>query len=467
MRILVAIASHGTRNDQYLSRLIEEYQSMPYSVDIVVLSNIRKPVPAGVDLLVGLPTRDPWSLPFGHKKLFADHVEEYDLFIYSEDDMLITQTNLESFLRASAILDPDEIPGFLRVEKDPQGSINYPEVHGHFHWDPKSVRIRGQHTFAFFTCEHSACYVLTREQLKRAIESGNFVVEPHKGKYDLLCSAATDPYTQCGLEKVICISQIDDFLVHHLPNKYIGTRFGVDEAEFRRQIVALSRMGTNGHGSIPLFNTETRVENGKYSKDYYEPARQELDTLIPHNVRTVLSIGCGSGATELGLAKRGLQVTAIPLDPLIPGEELRQRVEVISTDFFTASKGLKDRKFDCLLLLNVLHLAPDPARLLSSLSAFLSAQSVAIALVPNMRQISAFWRRPKQGVLPRRAMDFEKFGVQFSSHRTARQWFREAGLTVYKTLDVLEPRTERITRLMFGMTAQVLGSEFFALAKLR
>src|ERR1700677_2559706 len=231
MKILVAIASHGTRNDQYLSRLIEEYQSMSFSVDIVVLSNIRKPVPAGVELLVGLPTKDPWSLPFGHKKLFADRAEEYDLFIYSEDDMLVTQTNLESFLRASAILEPREIPGFLRVEKDSVGKVNYPEMHGHFHWDPESVRVRCGDTFAFFTCEHSACYVLTREQLKRAIESGYFLVAPHKGKYDMLCSAATDLYTQCGFEKLICISHINDFLVRYLPNKYIGTRFGVDETE--------------------------------------------------------------------------------------------------------------------------------------------------------------------------------------------------------------------------------------------
>ena len=32
--------------------------------------------------------------------------------------------------------------------------------------------------------------------------------------------AASNIYTKSGLEKVICISHFDDFLIHHLPNKY-------------------------------------------------------------------------------------------------------------------------------------------------------------------------------------------------------------------------------------------------------
>src|ERR1700688_3328102 len=156
-KLLVAIASYGTSNDRYLARLIEEYRSMSYSVDVVVLSNIKKPVPAGVELVVGLPTKDPWSLPFGHKKLFADRVEKYDLFIYTEDDTLITEKNIASFLRASEALPPNEIPGFLRVEKGSKGQLILADVHAHFHWDPRSVRTRGEHTLAFFTCEHSAC----------------------------------------------------------------------------------------------------------------------------------------------------------------------------------------------------------------------------------------------------------------------------------------------------------------------
>src|SRR5579864_6254290 len=206
MNILVAIASYGTTHDQYLNRLIAEYRSMRHRVDIVVLTEAPKSMGPDVEVKVGLPTKDPWSLPFAHKQLFADRVNDYDLFIYSEDDHLITEQHVEAFLNASKVLPETEIAGFLVIEKAQGGKLNFCGFLAHFHWDPASVRSRGNQMFAHFTNEHSACYMLTQAQLRRAILSGGFLVGPHQGKYDLLCSAATDPYTQCGFTKVICIS---------------------------------------------------------------------------------------------------------------------------------------------------------------------------------------------------------------------------------------------------------------------
>ena len=174
--------------------------------------------------------------------------------------------------------------------------------------------MRGESEFAFFTNEHSACYALTRAQLRRAIDSGGFLVAPHEGKYDLLCTAATDPYTQCGMKKLICISRIEDFLVHHLPNKYVGTTFGVDDHEFRRQVDILSRTCGNGHPPTSLFPTETKLKHARHSKNYYEPVSEELYSLIPSRARNVLSVGCGSGALEIRLVEMGVRVVAVPLD---------------------------------------------------------------------------------------------------------------------------------------------------------
>ena len=172
MKLLVAIASHGTNNDGYLARLVSEYRSMSFPVDIVVLSNLPKKVAPGVEVIVvDLNGKNPWSLPFPHKQVFADRKSEYDLFLYSEDDTLVTEKNIRAFLEVSAALPDNEIPGFLRYEQGHQGEENYPEIHGRFHWDPQSVSFRGGHTFAYYTNEHAACYLLTQEQLGRAIES--------------------------------------------------------------------------------------------------------------------------------------------------------------------------------------------------------------------------------------------------------------------------------------------------------
>src|ERR1700686_355548 len=121
LRILVALASYGTSNDHYLLRLVEEYRAMSFDGDIVILSNLKKQLAPDIETLVGLPNRNPWSLPFPHKKLFADRLEKYDLFVYSEDDMLITEKNLRAFLEISTTLREDEIAGFIRIEKGSNG----------------------------------------------------------------------------------------------------------------------------------------------------------------------------------------------------------------------------------------------------------------------------------------------------------------------------------------------------------
>ena len=127
---------------------------------------------------VGLPSNNARSLPFAHKKLFAENLDRYDLFIYSEDDIDITEAHIGAFLHVSKVLKPDEIAGFLRYEMDTAGSLWMSDVHSMFHWKPESVIHRGTLTFAEFTNEHAASYIMTQAQLRRAIASGGFCAPP-------------------------------------------------------------------------------------------------------------------------------------------------------------------------------------------------------------------------------------------------------------------------------------------------
>ena len=104
-RILVAIASYGHVNDRYLGQLLGEYRAMPFDIDIVVLCNIEKHLGPDIETRVGLPNKNPWSLPFAHKRLFAERARDYDVFVYSEDDTLITAAHLRAFLEATAELE--------------------------------------------------------------------------------------------------------------------------------------------------------------------------------------------------------------------------------------------------------------------------------------------------------------------------------------------------------------------------
>lgn len=466
-RVLVVLASYGTRNHQCLLQVVKEFQSMSFEVDIVVLSNIPKNVGQGVEVVVvDLHGQDPWSLPFSHKQVFANRLNDYDLFIYSEDDILIREKNLRAFLEVSAVLPEDELPGMLRFEGSSEAILNYPDVYGHFHWDPRSVVSRGPYTLAFFTNEHAACYVLTQEQLRRAIKSGGFLVGPHRGKYDLACTASTDPYTQCGCKKLVCISHLDDFLVHHIPNTYVGTRFGVNDAELHRQIQVLRQIGLNGCKSGSLFETETKLSRFYYSKDYYEPVRPEVISVIPKEARSVLSVGCGWGATECHLAEKGLRVAVVPLDAVIPGGAEAKDVEIIRGGLSDAVRKLAGRKFDCLFFSYVLHLVPDPIEVLSSFATLLSGGGVAIVVAPNTAAWAAAWKAMRGGGTSKDSFgSYERTGVQRVSRNALSRWFCASGMSVEKVQSLLRPRQQAMGRVVFAALHWWMADEFLAVAR--
>ena len=465
MRILVAIASYGIANDHYLSQVIQAYNAMPCKVDIVVLSNVTKDLPPGVSIVVGLPTRDPWSLPFAHKSIFADRVCDYDLFIYSEDDILITHENIQAFLRMTNVLPENEIAGFLRVEVGPDGRNYYPDVHAHFHWDSQRVRTTGDHTFAFFTNEHTACYMLTRQQLQRAIDSGGFLVRPHQGKYDLACTASTDPYTQCGFTKMICVSELQAFLVRHLPNKYVGTIYALEEEDFNRQLEVLWRIGHEGQTPLPPLTSETQLPCCVWSKSYYEPCRPEILELIPASTRSVLSIGCGWGATENRLVRSGIDVVGVPLDPVIAPCAAGRGVKIVTGSLETALGTLADQLFDCILILHILHLLRDPAAVLARLIRMLSPAGSLVLGMPTFHWLKLLcWQIQRRRGF-KNVGNYNRTGVHPISYGVVRRWLRTCGLVADTVSFNIPERRKFLTRLFLGRGGPWLADEMLMLCK--
>jgi SAM-dependent methyltransferase len=460
----VAVASYGTGNDAFLRQLLEEYRSMRFDVDVVIVSNIEKKCGPDVECIVGLPAKNPWSLPFAHKRLFAERRDQYDLFVYSEDDILITERQLRAFWEVTAVLQDDEIAGFVRIEKGANGSVTYPDAHDEYHWDPASVRSRSNYVVANFTNEHAACYILTQSQLGKAIKSGGFLVDPHEWKHDLLCSAATDPYIQCGFTKLIPISHLDDFTVHHLSNKYAG-KVGVSEAEMRAQVSAMLQLAEDACAPAPLLNTETKLWRRMYSKSYDEPRTEEVLSMIPPEARTVLSVGCGSGETECWLAERGLRVVAVPLDPVVCGRAAARGVEMVLGDFHVAKEKLHNQRFDCLLFLGVLHLARDPVEVLSLFRDNMSMKSLMIIQAPNMLCVPEIWRRIRNASRYRGLGNYGLTGTHFSSIGKVRDWCRKSGLRVERTVGMIHPRAKFLRGLPTGSVELSMSPNFVSVAR--
>jgi 2-polyprenyl-3-methyl-5-hydroxy-6-metoxy-1,4-benzoquinol methylase len=457
MKILVTIANHGTKNAAYLERLLQEYRSLPFEVHTVVLSDLPKNLGPEVEVVVGAPTKDPWSLPFGHKRIFADRADAYDLFIYSEDDTLITRKNIEAFLRVSAVLPDDRVAGFLRYEVGPAGKRTYSTVHAHFHWVPSSLETHGGFSCAYFSNEHAACYLLSRRQLKQAIASGGFLVPPHSERYDLLVTAATDPYTQCGFKKIICISHLEDFVIHHLPNQYLG-RMGLERVAFDRQVSALLDLKGKPYGERELFRTETHLYRSLGSKDYYEPRREDILRQMPGPAGRVLSIGCGWGATEEELLRRGNRVVAIPIDVVIGSCAQARGIETTAPDFEAAFQALAGEKFDCLLISEVLQFLPDPVRILERSGSLLAPGGVLTGSVANFDYLRV-WRLVLEGKIPwKHTRDYGQAGVHFSNRKRLSRWLKAAGFSRFRLFWTLEPKYLKKARAAGGMLDRFLAS---------
>jgi 2-polyprenyl-3-methyl-5-hydroxy-6-metoxy-1,4-benzoquinol methylase len=477
LKVLVAIANYGTGNEQYFRRVLEEYQGMEWETHIVVLSNIPKILGPDVEVVVGLPDRNPWSLPFAYKQVFFDRRNDYDLFIYSEDDNLITQRHIEAFLAASEILPEDQVAGFLRYEQDGDGNRYVSSVHHHFHWDPGSVETHGNHTFAYFSNEHAGSFILTQKQLARAIASGGFMARPREGRYGMLETAATDAYTQCGLRKMICISHLEDFLIPHLPNKYLG-RMGLELCEVKRQISALMEIAKGARPRTKLMEVETRVLHGRWSKSYYEPVSHALLSAIPETAKTVLSLGCGWGANEAELISQGKEVVAVPLDSVVAATAEAKGVQMVYDDFAGARKQLDGQRFDCLLISNILHLLEDPTGILASFSELLSERGSVVIQTPNFSYLPTVWFEFKSEPQFRHARAYESSGMHVTNMGIICDWFRRAGLTFEKVvwskpvrnlgstqLGLLPRCWQSMRQRFWAFAPRLLAIEFLAIGK--
>lgn len=222
LRVKVIIINYRADQLKYLHQVVSEYKGMArYQVDL----NIYTTVPLEYPHVLYLESEFPKSLPApGHqlpwpsRKEMAAEVDNYDLFIYTENDHLITEDNIEAFLEHSGCLQEGQVSGFIQYELDAAGKkilIVNP------YWD-KLTKERTSDTFQLRNV-HQGCWILLRKDLKRAIDSRGFLVGLHAGPYGGLEQAASDPYTQCGLTKVFptYYGLCERLLIHHLPNKYI------------------------------------------------------------------------------------------------------------------------------------------------------------------------------------------------------------------------------------------------------
>lgn len=240
--IIVVLVNYGEEQISYLEKVVNEFRSFArYDVTIIVNSNIPLSL-AGVDKVNVFELDNYQLLPLTCRRVIWENRNKFDLFIYGENDHFFKEEHIDNHLEYAKIMPKSRISGLIQYEEDETGKY-YPGYHFDFEWDFNSVEVYKGKKFAHFNNVHQATFILTKEQLLKVGKKINFLelvnentlfakikhkirkkfglkVE-RQNKYSVKCKVNTDIYLFGGMKKMICITDFEDNLIHHLPNLYI------------------------------------------------------------------------------------------------------------------------------------------------------------------------------------------------------------------------------------------------------
>jgi len=221
MKVLAVLVNYGEEQLQYLEQVVSELKSFKkYDVTVIVNSNIKLDIP-GIDYVNEIQLNDYQLLPLTCKQVLWHYRNDFDIFLFGENDHLFKEHHIDKYLEYTSILPENRIAGLIQYEENETGKY-YPAYHAHYDWDINSVEVYNRKKFAHFTNIHQATFILTQKQILKIGEIYDFTQFFGHSGYSSKCKVNTDIYQFCGMKKLICISEFEDNLIHHLPNIYIN-----------------------------------------------------------------------------------------------------------------------------------------------------------------------------------------------------------------------------------------------------
>lgn len=232
MKILTTIACYSGNDNQYIRTVVDELKQFS---DVVIFA----PEIMNID---GVKT-EIRSKSLGHGLVFEprqyiiDHLNEYDYFLYNEDDIFISGEALEFAIETNEKLIKKDIQynvGFLRYEMEgqkeefvdlaPYNSVN---LEGNGVTDIIKFITKFDNEYYFHAWNpHSGNFLMSRQQIELLYSNNKFPTKPEKNFGGILESGATG-----FVGSIMKFSPIKDYrklMVHHMSNKYIFNPVKVD-----------------------------------------------------------------------------------------------------------------------------------------------------------------------------------------------------------------------------------------------
>jgi hypothetical protein len=279
----------------------------------------------------------------------------------------------------------------------------------------------------------------------------------------MLCSAATDIYTRCGMKRLLCIDRIFDFVLPHLPNKYTS-RMGLPAVEMEWQLDALRKIHAGELPKDEMVNPETQFPSAFGSKSLREDPDPILSELIADINGLILIWGSGDGKAEQGLCSPDRRVGVIAVNAVM-AECCRRRGLLV----FGAGSTLPSRPeaaADAVVMEDILHLVEDPAKLLAQLRGWLKSSGRLVIRVPNFRDVRMIRRRWENPGY-RLPLTREAAGVTAFTPDELESIVSNAGFGNIQFRAPVAGRLQQANRWTLGLLAKKLASYWYIVAQKR
>ena len=104
----------------YLNQVVYNFLSYDIKVDIIINTNSKNLTSlCSKNVAIYIPKNlpHPYFLTWLHRACMLDLINEYDYFLYTEDDLLLPFENFVEYLKNFELLFPKYVPSFVRIEK--------------------------------------------------------------------------------------------------------------------------------------------------------------------------------------------------------------------------------------------------------------------------------------------------------------------------------------------------------------
>lgn len=214
-KLLVCIAFHNNPDRLvYVNKLIENYSKYKIQVDIIVDTNEYVELDGNLTVCIH-KLKHPHYLTWVHRKHFKDNIDNYDYFMYVEDDMLVSYKSFCEYIENFNIVwELGYVPSFIRVETLEDKEF-VTDVICEQSIEPIFIKNK---TFITLEYPYHAFWILPNKELKETL-TPNFVREE-------ICRENAASYPMWELNKIPIVrienDQINELCYsYHLANNYV------------------------------------------------------------------------------------------------------------------------------------------------------------------------------------------------------------------------------------------------------